>query len=138
MTALTDGDRLRLRMQRIRSRMHAKIDGLRLDAESWTDWRYYVCQFPWTSLATAAVMGFWLTPGRYVTPTVKLDDQSIDELIHKGGLRIEPPPAAKTDWLRALGATSGNFALRAVLGYVTQQLVARNFAAADEPVEAGR
>jgi hypothetical protein len=136
MAAQTDSEMLRWRMQRIRSRMHAKVDGLRLDAESLLDWRYYVCQFPLSSILSAAVLGFWLTPGRRVTPTVKLDDRTIDDLVNRGVMRVEWPAPPKTPWWRPVGTLAMNLVAKAALAYIGQQLVRQT--AASESEEAMR
>lgn len=139
MTAQPDSAQLQARMQRIRSRMHAKVDGLKLDAESLLDWRYYVCQFPLGSVLTAAVLGFWLTPGHRVTPTVKLDDRSIDHLIERGAVRVEAPTSPKRPWWRPLGGLALNLLSKAALAYVGQHLVRETAAdAAEDAVEAKR
>lgn len=122
MTAPTDGERLQLRMQRIRNRMHARVDGLRLDAESLFDWRYYVCRFPLSSLLLAAVMGFWLTPGRLVARTVKLDDGTIDNLIDRGAIRTEPNPPPPAVWWAPLKSIVATILTRAALAHVERVL----------------
>lgn len=123
MTAPADGERLQLRMQRIRNRMHARVDGLRLDAESLFDWRYYVCRFPLSSLLSAAVVGFWLTPGRLVARTVKLDDGTIENLIDRGAIRTEPSPVASTAaWWGPLRSIIGTILTRAALAHVERVL----------------
>jgi hypothetical protein len=130
MAAQTDAETLQLRMQRIRNRMHAKVDGLRLDAENLLDWRYYVCQFPWSSALAAAAVGFWLTPGHRVTPTVKLDNRTIDNLIDRGVMRVEmPPPPPTAPWWRPLTGMALNFLGKAALAYVGQQFVRQEAAA---------
>ncbi|HTN04799.1 MAG TPA: hypothetical protein VL132_23125 [Planctomycetaceae bacterium] len=122
-TAPADGERLQLRMQRIRNRMHARVDGLRLDAESLFDWRYYVRRFPLSSLLSAAVVGFWLTPGRLVARTVKLDDGTIDNLIDRGAFRMEPSPAASgAAWWGPLRSIVGTILTRAALAHVERVL----------------
>ncbi|HUQ67888.1 MAG TPA: hypothetical protein VM165_00100 [Planctomycetaceae bacterium] len=119
--------------------MHAKVDGLRLDAESLTDWRYYVCQFPLSSVLSAAVLGFWLTPGHRVTPTVKLDDRTIDNLVDRGVVRMEAAAPPKTAWWRPLGSLAVNLLGKAALAYVGQHLVRQQAeATAEETVETMR
>jgi hypothetical protein len=118
MTAPTDGERLQLRMQRIRNRMHARVDGLRLDAESLFDWRYYVCRFPLSSLLSAAVMGFWLTPGRLVARTVTLDDGTIDNLVDRGAIRAEPSRQSTAAWWAPFKSIVATVLTRAALIHV--------------------
>ena len=132
--ALADGDKLCLRMQRIRNRMHAKVDLLRIDAQSILDWRYYVAQFPWWSVAIAAAVGFWRTPGPRVTQTVKLDEHSMDELVNRGAVNGEPPRSTAS-WLQPLGGMAFNLATKALLGYVSQRLMAPPPATVHEPAE---
>lgn len=118
--APSDSDQLRRRMQKIRNRMHAKVDGLKLDAESLTDWRYYVCQFPLSSTLTAAALGFWLMPGRRVTPIVKLDNRTIDNIVERGAARLEP---VVKPWWKSLLLLGATFAAKSALAYAGQQLL---------------
>jgi hypothetical protein len=137
MTATTDSDLLRGRMQRIRNRMHAKVDGLRLDAESLLDWRYYVCQYPLSSVLAAAAVGFWLTPGHRVMPTVKLDDRTIDNIVDRGAVRMPPPPP-KPSWWSALVPVATNLILKSALAFVGQQLIQHTVEARAEVSETTR
>lgn len=134
MTALAENEGIRLRMQRIRNRMHANVDVLRVDSQNILDWHYYVARFPWSSVLVAAAVGFWLTPGPRVTPTVKLDEHSMDELVRRGALTIEPPRSSAS-WLRPLGALAINLATKALLGFLAQRWMPGPPSGVREPAE---
>jgi hypothetical protein len=131
---LTDGERLCLQMRRIRGRMHTKVDSLLVDAQSLLDWRYYVSRFPWTSVLVAAGVAFWLTPGHRVTRTVRLDDESIDELARQSESRSQAIPR-RAGWIAPLVSVAGSLALKTALAYLGQQLVQRTAATARTPAE---
>jgi len=118
-----DSQILRERMARIRNRMSCEASVLKEDAHRLLDWRWYVEQSPWLSLSAAAVMGFWLVPGHRVTPTVKLDDKSIEELIHKGAVKVQT--AKKTSLTRSLLSLAATFALKTAWNQYGPQLMAQ-------------
>lgn len=137
-TTLTEGDRLQLRMQRIRNRMHAKVDVLREDAQQLFDWHYYFNRFPWAALGGTALIAFWLAPGHRVTPTVRLSENSIDELIRKGGIQLPPPRSAKKSWTGMLLGMASNMAIDMAMGYASQMLQQASGAPADPARTGGR
>ena len=123
MSAIVEGDDLCARMQRIRNRMDAKADVVRVDAQNLLDWRCYVAQYPWGSLALAAAIGFWLTPGPRVMPTVKLAEASMDELTKRGAAAAEPPRQTE-GWLRPLAGFAMSLAAKSLMGYVSSRIAA--------------
>ena len=113
-------------MDRIRGRMHVKVDRLRMNAEQWFDWRFHVARHPLSSALLAAAVGYWLMPGKRVPTKVQLDEKTIENLVSQGALRMEvPPPARVSRWWVPLGAMVANYASRAALAYLTQQVLAQ-------------
>jgi hypothetical protein len=138
MAAQFESDVLRLRMQKIRNRMHAQVDELRLDAGSLLDWRSYACRFPLSSTLTAAALGFWLMPGHKVTPKVRLTEGTIDQLVERSALQpnAERPP---TPWWKPLSRMALDAVKNAAVAYMTRQLLRQTtMPATREPVEATR
>lgn len=126
MSAITDSAVIRARMDRIRGRMHTKVDRLKMNAGQWFDWRYHVVRNPLSSALVAGAVGYWLMPGRRVPTKVQLDEKTIENLVSQGALRVEaPPPAPVSPWWVPLGAMVANYASRAALAYLTQQVLAQ-------------
>jgi hypothetical protein len=120
-TTSAETDAILLRMQRIRNRMHVKAEVLRVDAQSFFDWRSYIERYPWSCVAAAAVIGFWLMPGPRVMPTVKLAEDSMDELVRREAQRIQParriPP-----WLASLGGLGFRLGANALMSHLAQRM----------------
>jgi len=115
-----DSDILRMRMHGLRNRMSGEVRSLKGNAHRLLDWRLYVARFPIGSVAAAALLGFWLAPGHTVTPTVKLDNRSMDEIARKGAIQVESLKKRKT--LRsALLGMAGNMLWKTAVGYLAQQ-----------------
>ena len=96
-----------------------------VDAQKLLDWRYYVAEFPWTSLGLAAAIGFWLTPGPRVMPTVRLADDAMDEVAKRTAAQAPPPrPRATAGWLQPLGGMVANLAIKSALGYLSGRMAA--------------
>jgi hypothetical protein len=112
-----DSGDLRRRMQHLRERMSVEAQLLNDDAQRLLDWRHYVARYPWWCLGAAAAAGFWLIPGHTVTPTVKLDQASVDELVHQGASRSEQ----RGQWPRSLLSLAGDIGWRLAMGYLGQQ-----------------
>jgi len=119
-----DSQVLRERMARIRNRMSSEVSVLKEDAHRLLDWRWYVEQSPWLSLSAAAVLGFWLIPGHHVTPTVKLDDKSIEDLIQKGAVKVQTAKK-KTSLTRSLLSLGATLALKTAWNQFGPQLMAQ-------------
>jgi hypothetical protein len=137
MTAQLESEILRLRMQKIRNRMRAQVDSLRLDAESLSDWRYYVCRFPLSSTLTAAALGFWLMPGHKVTPTVRLTKGTIDHLVERGAAQAKAEQTAGP-WWRPWSRMALDVLRNAAVTYATRQVLRQTMPATREPAETTR
>lgn len=121
--AILEGEELCARMRRVRSRMHTKADVLRVDAQRLLEWRYYVSQYPWTCLGIAAALGFWLTPGPRVMPTVQLAEEAMDEVARRAKASGTLGSVANArSWLRPLGGLAANLAVRSLAGYLSGRL----------------
>lgn len=117
-----DSERVRQRMQLIRNRMLTEVSAVKHDAESLSDWRYYVGQFPIGSLAVAALLGYWLIPRRPTRPTVQLDQRTIEELAERRSQLPEPSSSIWTVWSVTLARIALDLCSQAVLGYLGQSL----------------
>lgn len=63
-TATNEIDDIRRQMARIRRELHEDVRGVVEGAEAATDWRHYIRDYPWASVAVAAALGFILVPRR--------------------------------------------------------------------------
>lgn len=122
-------------MKQIRARMHVRADLLRGDAQRLFTWRTLYARWPWGCLGTAAFLGFWLMPGRHVTPRVRLDEKSLDELVRRGGVRIEASSEKPNNWRNSLFSMASNMLWRGALAYVSQQLGKHSGVAASEATD---
>src|SRR5581483_6310489 len=119
-----DSQALREQMQRIRNRMTTEAEVLKVEPHRLLDWRWYVKQSPWLCVGTAAALGFWLVPGHRITPTVKLDDKSIEELLQKGAVRVQPVKK-QTSLTRSLLSLAATMALKTAWNHYGPQLMAQ-------------
>ncbi len=102
--------------------MHRRAGVIREDARRMLDWRNYLGSWPIAGLAIATLAGYWLMPGRRVTPTVKLDEASIEDLIRRGGVKVQQP-VRKESWLRNIVRMAGDMALKLVIAQITREMV---------------
>ena len=73
-------ERIRLKMASLRLHMHKDAKRIVANTNRLLDWRDYVKQFPKALVAAGLVTGFVLGPGRKVVSSVKLTQESIDDL----------------------------------------------------------
>ncbi len=72
---------IRSKMASLRRHMHKDAKRIVANTTQLLDWRDYVKQFPKALVAVGLVTGFVLGPGRKIVPSVKLSQESIDELL---------------------------------------------------------
>ena len=72
---------LRSKMASLRRHMHKDAKRIVANTTQLLDWKDYVKQFPKVLVAAGLLTGFVLGPGRKVVPSVKLSQESIDELL---------------------------------------------------------
>ena len=83
MSIALDEKSLQIRSKMASLRLHMHKDAKRIVANTTQllDWKDYVKQFPKALVAVGLLTGFVLGPGRKVVPSVKLSQESIDELL---------------------------------------------------------
>src|SRR5437763_1024954 len=62
---------VQLRMAQVRADLQRSAEGLKHNAQTLTDWRYYVRQHPWLAVGAAGAVAFLAVPRR--TKPVSLD-----------------------------------------------------------------
>ena len=120
-------EEIRRQMARLRITLHHDMRGVVAGAEAATDWRFYVRQYPWLSLATAALGGFLIVPRRRrsITATANAAATAAVERVK----RSEPELALREDKKSRRGgligfalSLLGPIALRAAQGYAVQYI----------------
>jgi len=122
MTTYTDGDRIRRRMSVLRGRIDMGVTHWTNDAQRWFDWRHYVREFPIATLATAALIAFWLMPGHKKPQKVRLDSSTIEELIRRGGIQIESVKPRRKTWVDSTMSLLGSMLFRGAIAFIGQHL----------------
>jgi hypothetical protein len=113
---------LRAQMREIRGKLPQDVRDIVSGAKQLTDWRFYVRQFPWGSLATAATLGYLAVPRR--VEVVRPDIKTLEELAKRQKLVVEPQRRVeqKPGLVESALNIAGNMILRAGLAYVGQQV----------------
>ena len=79
-TLENQSEQIRARMASLRQHMHVNAQQVFENTNKLFDWKDYVRQYPKALVVAGLLMGFVFSPGRKVTPSVKLSKESIDEL----------------------------------------------------------
>lgn len=74
-------DEIRDRMQRLRMRLDCEVERVREQTDNLLDWRVQVRKHPLAAAGLVAALGYLVVPGRRVTSSVRLNDESIQELV---------------------------------------------------------
>ena len=120
MAESTDIDDLRQQMQRIRCDLNSDVENLVEHAREMTDWRYYVREYPWACVATAAAVGFVVVPRR--VPVMSPDARTLQKLARKHQLVVtESRPDEKGGLTGALFGMVSSLVMRGLLAYAGQQ-----------------
>lgn len=115
---------LRRQMEQIRCDLADNVSNLSDDAKTLTDYRYYVRQHPWLSVAVVAAAGFVLIPRK--TKQVAPDHAVLEELLKKNQLVVQTKSEAnQKKGLIATGVSlAAAAALRAAMSYAQTRAVA--------------
>lgn len=141
-------DLIRQRMARIRMRAQGKADRLGEETRQFLSWKHYVKLFPWSTVAAAVVVGYYIVPrrGSLSRPTAnalldmaKQNQQAVQA--------ANPPATQRTQGMfDGLVSLAGNALLKAGLTFatqyatkmVTESLTGQPSPAASEPQELPR
>ncbi len=90
----SQSERIRSKMASLRRHMHKDAKRIVANTNSLLDWKDHVRQFPKSLVAAGLVAGFVIGPGRKIVSSVKLSQESIDELLaqRKRQVAIEEGP----------------------------------------------
>jgi hypothetical protein len=81
---------LRAKMALLRRQMHTDARRIAVNANQLLDWKDYVRQYPRVMVAVGLLTGFVLGPGRRVVRSVKLSQESINELLFQSQSQQRP------------------------------------------------
>lgn len=88
----SQSEQIRLKMASLRRHMHRDAQRIAANTNRLFDWKDYITQFPKALVAAGLVTGFVLGPGRKVVPSVKLSQDSINELLNQSQQRVAEVP----------------------------------------------
>jgi hypothetical protein len=108
-------------MRTIRRELGEDVEELVEHAERLMDWRYYWERYPWACLGAAALLGYFVVPGRTITfppavPSLGKIATRLSGEVQRAG------EAKKPSLLSSLVSTGTGMVLRGAAAYVTQQL----------------
>jgi len=116
-----EADRLRQEMRTIRRELGEDVEELVEHAERLMDWRYYWQRYPWACVGAAALLGYFVVPGR--TITLPTDERSLGKIAERLSGEVQKAgEAKKPTLLSSLISMGSGMLLRGAAAYVTQQL----------------
>jgi hypothetical protein len=124
-SATNEIEEIRKGMARIRRELHEDVRGVVESAEAVTDWKHYIRDYPWASIAAAAAIGFVIVPRRRRTVKPAEVAQAVAAQIQpavQAAQAAAPAPEPKKKGRGLIGAGLGllaPIAMRAVQNYAT-------------------
>jgi hypothetical protein len=111
------------RMAQIRHELHVEAREVVKGAQSLTDWRSLVRNYPWLALGAVAAVGYLIVPRRSATPTVVAVTPPAPALAASMPVQPEQPPRRRRWGIlsTALGLL-GPIAVRAAQNYAIQSM----------------
>jgi hypothetical protein len=128
-TTSMDIPEIQRRMAQIRHEMHQDVQGAVKGAQSLTDWRSLVINYPWMSISFASIVGYLIVPARQsVSPTFMTIGNPAPELRAAVGAHEQPQPRKHLGWtilgtaFSLLAPVAARVAQNYVLGHFEQWL----------------
>jgi hypothetical protein len=117
-------ERIRGRMQSLRTDMHRDVREVVLSTREMTDWKTYVRRYPWVCVGLAAGVGFLLVPKKVYKEYVQPSDKQVMKLAKEDRLHIntEPVGRAKSSIVTTALMFVMSAVLRSAMAYAGQQL----------------
>lgn len=116
-----DACRIRDRMGRIRSQMDREVKGIKKGANNLMNLKYQMRSHPWVGVGVATVLGFLVVPKKKRQPELQLDDQEIQKLVERGGIKVQAHQKHEKSMVCSATTLVANAALRAALAYAGQK-----------------
>ncbi len=105
---------IRSKMASLRRHMHKDAKRIVANTTQLLDWKDYIKQFPKALVAAGLLTGFVLGPGRKVVPSVKLSQESIDELLSQRQQQLAAHTPQRSDFRSTAVRMLTGFALSGV------------------------
>lgn len=128
-------DDLQKRMSQLRGEVRADVIHTSAAAKEFTDWRYYVRQFPWVSAAAVAAVGFLLVPRKRPRPMI--DEAALEKMVAEKRVVVIPQKqeTARKTMLGSVGGLVAAAATRAAMSYFSHRFSDLNRAVEEVPVD---
>lgn len=127
-------ERLRIRMTRLRHTLDRDVEEAVDRASDLLDWRYYLQNFPLTSVGVLALAAYHLVPKRTVQQ-VKISDSAIREVLESSDRLVAPEPKEKPSFTRSMLEIGAQAMLRTALTFATRKLIADTLYASPAQME---
>jgi hypothetical protein len=113
---------LQRRMALVREDLERNAARLWQNAQTLADWRYYVRQYPWLTLAAASAIGFLLVPKR--ASPIAASAEALAKVAREQGLVLQPTAkaAASSGILGGMINSLAKTLLRTSIVYAGQQV----------------
>lgn len=119
----SNGQELQQQMAQIRCELYDDVQEFVENAQTITDWRYYIRTYPWACVGAATAIGYLAVPQRI--HVMHPDPSALAELARRQSLVVEPASVAakrSAGWAsRAFGFVA-NLALRSATSFAMDQL----------------
>lgn len=113
-------EHIQRRMSQIRHELDETVEDISGQAKQLQDWRYYVRQYPWFFVGTAAALGYLMVPDR---PKVfHLDNEKLADLGRREKLIVESRPGIAGFVARTALAHLSNALMGSAAKYFGQRL----------------
>jgi hypothetical protein len=125
--ATNEIDEIRKSMARIRRDLHEDVRGVVESAEAVTDWRHWIRDYPWASMAAAAAIGFVLVPKRRKTVKPEAVAQAVAAQIQPAMQQAAQAAAVEGPKKRGRGLIGAGLGLLAPIALRAAQNYATHF-----------
>lgn len=135
MSTSSDAEVILDRMREVRADIRTNVEEAVENAQTMTDWRHYVTNYPWVCLGAATFLGYMLVPTR--TQIIRPTATELAKLAKRQQLVVEPNPAphAQPSMAQKIMDLALNTAGRTAVTLIGQQ-IGKMFAKSDTVQEA--
>jgi hypothetical protein len=126
---------LRMQMRQVREDLNEHADQVAEKARTSLDWRHFVANHPWASLAVAALAGYFVVPRRSCCNAVdaKTVNQAVERMVGAAQSSQRPAPSSV---LGSMASAIAPILAREGLNYISQ--LARRWREPHDEVSADR
>jgi hypothetical protein len=117
-----DSEEIVHQMQGAREHLGDAVDQVRRNARIMTDWRQHVKYYPWLSIGTAALVGYWLIPKRRRIPRFDRRAEAANPRPDHWSIPLEEPPRVRNRLVGALMKVAVAAASRGAITWFNWQI----------------